>query len=389
MSQQRPELLERRPMSTPPPALFQPLRLRELTLKNRVVVSPMCQYSADYGVPSDWHLVHLGRFALGGAGLVFAEATAVEPEGRISAADTGLYDDEQQLAFARIVKFLKEQGAAAAIQLAHAGRKASARAPWLGGGPARADQARNGEVWTPQAPSALPFTQGYPVPHELSGSDLARIKASFVEAARRALAADFDVVEVHAGHGYLLTQFLSPISNQRSDEYGGDRSARMRWPLEVVDAVRAVWPAARPLLVRISAVDGTEGGWSLEDSVALGHELKALGVDAIDCSSGGVTPSTATIPDPKQHGYQVAFAQRIKREVGIPTMAVGRITDPELANAIVQGGSADLVALGRPLLDDPNWPLHAREQLLPESLGDEAYPRPVGYAVKALKRPPR
>ncbi|MDF3065907.1 MAG: oxidoreductase [Polyangiaceae bacterium] len=371
------------------PALFQPLQLRELTLKNRVVVSPMCQYSADHGVPNDWHLVHLGRFALGGAGLVFAEATAVEPEGRISAADTGLYNDEQQAAFTRIVRFLKGQGAATAIQLAHAGRKASTRAPWLGGGPARAEQARNGETWRARAPSALPFTEGYPVPHELSREDMAQIKASFVASAQRALAADFDVLEVHAAHGYLLTQFLSPISNRRTDEYGGDRDARMRWPLEVTAEVRAVWPASRPLFVRISAVDGTEEGWSLDDSVAFGHELRELGVDAIDCSSGGVTPSTATIPDPKQHGYQVTFAQRIKREVGVPTMAVGRITDPELANAIVQGGSADLVALARTLLDDPNWPLHAREQLQPETLGDAAYPLPVGYAVKALKRPPR
>ncbi|RYZ07816.1 MAG: NADH:flavin oxidoreductase/NADH oxidase [Myxococcales bacterium] len=375
-------------MSTPP-ALFQPLQLRELTLKNRVVVSPMCQYSADHGVPNDWHLVHLGRFALGGAGLVFAEATAVEPEGRISAADTGLYNDEQQASFTRIVRFLKEQGAATAVQLAHAGRKASTRAPWLGGGPASAEQARNGETWTPRAPSALPFTEGFPVPRELTKADLAEIKASFVASAARALAADFDVLEVHAAHGYLLTQFLSPISNQRTDEYGGDREARMRWPLELIQEVRAAWPAARPLFVRISAVDGTEGGWSLEDSVAFGHELKALGVDAIDCSSGGVTPSIATIPDPKQHGYQVPFAQRIKREVGIPTMTVGRITDPELANAIVQGGSADLVALARPLLDDPNWALHAREVLWPEGLGDSAYPRQVGYAVKALKRAPR
>ncbi len=373
----------------PNPALFEPLQLRELTLKNRVVVSPMCQYSADYGVPNDWHLVHLGRFALGGAGLVFVEATAVEPEGRISAADTGLYNDEQQAAFARIVKFLHAQGAAAGIQLAHAGRKASTRAPWLGPGPASPEQARNGETWTPVAPSALPFTEGYPVPAELSLADIARLKASFVSSAERALAAGFDVVEVHAAHGYLLTEFLSPLSNHRHDHYGGDRAGRMRLTLEIATEVRAVWPAARPLFVRISAVDGTEGGWSLEDSVALTSELKALGVDVIDCSSGGITPSIATIPDPREHGYQVSFAARIKREVGVATMAVGRISDPELANAIVADGAADLVALARPLLDDPNWPLHAREQLLPESLGDSAYPRPIGYAVKAFKRPPR
>jgi 2,4-dienoyl-CoA reductase-like NADH-dependent reductase (Old Yellow Enzyme family) len=374
-------------MSTP--ALFQPLTLRELTLKNRVVVSPMCQYSADYGVPNDWHLVHLGRFALGGAGLVITEATAVEPEGRISAADTGLWNNEQQLAFARIVKFLKENGAATGVQLAHAGRKAGTRPPWLGGGPATPDQARNGETWTPVAPSALPFTDGYPTPTALSLADIERIKTNFVEAAKRALIADFDVVEVHSAHGYLLTQFLSPISNVRDDQYGGDLASRMRLTLEITREVRAVWPASRPLFVRISSVDGTAGGWSLEDGVALSRELKALGVDVVDCSSGGVTPSIATLPDPTQHGYQVPFAARIKQDAGIATMAVGRITDPKRANAIVASGDADLVALARPLLDDPNWALHAREKLAPDTLGDAAYPRPAGYAVKALKRPPR
>jgi 2,4-dienoyl-CoA reductase-like NADH-dependent reductase (Old Yellow Enzyme family) len=366
-------------------ALFQPLQLRELTLKNRVVVSPMCQYSAQGGVPNDWHLVHLGRFALGGAGLVFTEATAVEPEGRISYADTGLYNDEQELSFARIVRFLHAQGAAAGIQLAHAGRKASTRVPWEGGGPGRAEDP---EHWTPVAPSALAFAEKYQVPTELGAADLERIRRGFVRAAERALGANFDVLEVHAAHGYLLTEFLSPISNQRGDGYGGDRAARMRFPLEVVEAVRAVWPASRPLFVRISSVDGTAGGWSLDDSVAFAHELRRLGVDVVDCSSGGVTPSTATIPDPRQLGYQVPFAARIKREAGIATMAIGRINEAELANRIISEGSADLVALGRMLLDDPNWPLHAREQLLPETLGDSAYPRQVGYAIKALKRPP-
>jgi 2,4-dienoyl-CoA reductase-like NADH-dependent reductase (Old Yellow Enzyme family) len=376
-------------MATTSPALFQPLTLRELTLKNRVVVSPMCQYSADYGVPNDWHLVHLGRFALGGAGLVIAEATAVEPEGRISAADTGLWNNEQQLAFARIVKFLRDNGAASGVQLAHAGRKASTRAPWLGGGPASTEQAQNGETWTPVAPSAIPFADGYPTPIALSGPDIARVKSAFVEAAKRALIADFDVVEVHSAHGYLLTQFLSPLSNQRTDEYGGDLGGRMRLTLEITREVRAVWPSSRPLFVRISSVDGSAGGWSLDDSVVLCRELKALGADVVDCSSGGVTPSTATIPDPTQHGYQVPFAARLKQDAGIATMAVGRITDPERANAIVESGEADLVALGRPLLDDPNWAFHAREQLAPETLGDAAYPRQTGYAVKALKRLPR
>lgn len=367
------------------PALFQPLQLRGVMLKNRVVVAPMCQYSAQHGVPNDWHLVHLGRFAIGGAGLVFAEATAVEPEGRISYADTGLYNDEQELAFARIVRFVKSQGAAVGIQLAHAGRKASTRPPWLGGGPSQAnDGAAGSEVWSPLAPSAVPFTDGYPVPRELGLGDISRIKQAFVRSAQRALRADFDVLEVHTAHGYLLTQFLSPISNQRTDKYGGDRDGRMRLPLEIVEAVREVWPATRPLFVRISSVDGAAGGWSLEDSVVYARELAERGVDVIDCSSGGVSPSTATIPDPRQPGYQVPFAARIKQDAGIKTMAVGRITDPELANGIAEH-SADLVALARQMLDDPNWALHAREKLMPESLGDAAYPQQVGYAVKALK----
>lgn len=373
----------------PSPALFTPLKLRELSLKNRVVVSPMCQYSAENGVPNDWHLVHLGRFALGGAGLVFAEATAVEPEGRISAGDTGLYDDAQQAAFARIVTFLKAQGSAAGMQLAHAGRKASTRPPWLGGGPAKAEDASGGATWTPVAPSALPFADGYPTPTALSLPDIERIKKAFESSAKRALAADFDVVEVHTAHGYLLTQFLSPLSNQRTDQYGGDRAGRMRLPLEIVETVRAVWPASRPLFVRISAVDGSEGGWSLDDSVVYARELRERGVDVVDCSSGGITPSMATVPDPRQHGYQVPFAERIKREAGIATMAVGRITEPEQANGFIENGAADLVALARPMLDDPNWALHAREKLMPEALGDAAYPRQVGYAIKGLKRLPR
>jgi 2,4-dienoyl-CoA reductase-like NADH-dependent reductase (Old Yellow Enzyme family) len=366
------------------PLLFQPLAIRELTLKNRVVISSMCQYSAIEGTPNDWHFVHLGRFAIGGAALVFTEATSVEAEGRISAGDTGLYTDEQEQAFARIVRFLKAQGAAAGMQLAHAGRKASTRPPWEGGGPAKPGDAA--ETWTPLAPSALPFTEGYPVPAELSLADIERIKRAFVTAAERALRADFDVLEVHTAHGYLLTQFLSPISNRRTDHYGGDRSGRMRLPLEIVSAVRDVWPQSRPLFVRISAVDGTEGGWSLDDSVVYARELAARGVDVIDCSSGGVTPSIATLPDPRQPGYQVSFAERIKREAGVRTMAVGRIVDAEQANGIIERGDADLVALARAALDDPNWALHAREKLRPETIGDASYPRQVGYAVKGLKR---
>jgi 2,4-dienoyl-CoA reductase-like NADH-dependent reductase (Old Yellow Enzyme family) len=245
------------------------------------------------------------------------------------------------------------------------------------------------EAWTPLAPSPIPFAEHYPVPAALGAAELSRIKQAFVSSTERALRADFDVLEVHTAHGYLMTEFLSPLSNQRTDQYGGSRENRMRFPLEVVEAVRAFWPASRPLFVRISSVDGSEGGWSLDDSVVYARELLARGVDVVDCSAGGLTPSTATIPDPTQHGYQVPFAARIKRESGIRTMAIGRITDPELANAIVAEGSADLVALARQMLDDPNWALHARERLMPEALGDSAYPKQVGYAVKALKRAPR
>jgi len=365
--------------------MFTPFRLRDMVVPNRVVVSPMCQYSARHGVPNEWHLVHLGRFALGGAALVFTEATAVEPEGRISSADTGLYDDEQERAFAGIVRFLKSQGAHAGIQLAHAGRKASTLPPWEGGGPVPAGDGR--EAWTPLAPSAIPFADGYLTPAELSLADIERIKRAFVASAERALAADFDVIELHTAHGYLLAQFLSPISNQRADRYGGNSNGRMRLPLEIVEAVRQVWPQSRPLFVRISSVDGSIGGWSLEDSVVYARELAARGVDVVDCSAGGLTRSTATLPDPRQPGYQVPFAERIKLESGVRTMAVGRIVTAEFANSVIERGAADLVAIGRAMLDDPNWALHAREALAPETIGDGAYPRQVGYAMKALKGP--
>jgi 2,4-dienoyl-CoA reductase-like NADH-dependent reductase (Old Yellow Enzyme family) len=371
------------------PALFQALKLRGLTLKNRVVASPMCQYSASAGVPNDWHFVHLGRFALGGAALVFVEATGVEAEGRISHGDVGLYNDEQEAALGRIAEFLRAQGAASGIQLAHAGRKASTRRPWTGGGPVPAsNQPEAEQPWPTVAPSALPFADAYPVPQELTLADLERIQRAFVQATERALRAGFDVVEVHAAHGYLLSEFLSPISNVRSDHYGGDRAGRMRFPLEVVAAVRAHWPCERPLFVRVSAVDGTEGGWTLEDTVVFAKALKERGVDVIDCSGGGVTRSTATLGDTQAQGYQVPYADRVRREAEIVTMAVGRITEPAQANAIIASGQADLVALARALLDDPNWPLHARAELMPGNVGDAAYPQAVGYAVKALRRWP-
>ncbi|AKT43626.1 NADH:flavin oxidoreductase/NADH oxidase [Chondromyces crocatus] len=366
------------------PALFQPLTLRGLTLKNRVVVSPMCQYSAVDGVANDWHFVHLGRFAIGGAGTVFVEATGVEARGRISHGDMGLYNDEQQAALARIAAFVKSQGAVPAIQLAHAGRKASTHRPWQGGASITPENALPGEPpWTTVAPSALPFDEGWHTPHALTLEEIAELKEAWASSTRRALAAGFEIVEVHAAHGYLLTEFLSPISNQRTDAYGGDLAGRMRLLLEVVEVVRAVWPEDRPVFVRISAVDGTEGGWSLEDSLVLARELKARGVDVVDCSSGGLSPSMATLNRPAP-GYQVPYAEALRKEVKLATMAVGLILDAAQAEAILQSGQADLVALGRALLVDPNWTQTAKAALAPEQAGDATWPPAVGYAVKRL-----
>ncbi len=290
------------------PALFTPLTLRGVTLKNRIAVSPMCQYSATNGVPNDWHFVHLGRFAIGGAGMVMVEATAVEPEGRISHGCLGLWNDEQQAQMARIAAFLKSQGAVPAIQIGHAGRKASTHRPFEGGGPITAADAKPGEApWETVAPSAIPFAEGYPTPHTLTVDEFQVLTGKFVDSAKRALAAGFEVLELHGAHGYLLTEFLSPISNQRTDQYGGDIAGRMRFLLETVEAVRAVWPADKPLFVRLSTVDGTPGGWSLEDSVVLAKELKARGVDVVDSSSGGLTTSmeAANKPGPL---YQTPYA---------------------------------------------------------------------------------
>jgi 2,4-dienoyl-CoA reductase-like NADH-dependent reductase (Old Yellow Enzyme family) len=366
--------------------LFQPLTLRDVTLRNRVVVSPMCQYSAVDGVPQDWHFAHLGRFAIGGAGAVFVEATGVLPEGRISHGDVGLWNDQQQAALTRIAAFLKSQGATPGIQLAHAGRKASTHRPWQGRNPVTADNALAGEpAWITQAPSAIPFEDSWPTPQALDEAGLQRIKAAFVAAAQRADAAGFDIVEVHAAHGYLLHQFLSPLSNHRADAYGGDREARMRFPLEVIGAVRDVWPEEKPLFVRVSAIDWVEGGLTIEDTIAFATALKALEVDLVDVSSGGlVNPGPGVIPS--EPGYQVAFADAVREGAEIATMAVGLIVDPYQAETILANEQADLVALARAHLDDPNWAQHAKAALLPESVGDDAWPAPIGYAVKALHR---
>ena len=344
------------------PKLFESLALGEVTLRNRVVISPMCQYAAVDGVAQDWHLVHLGRFALGGAGAVFVEATGVTPEGRITHGDMGLWNDEQARALARIADFLKAHGAAAGIQLAHAGRKASTQRPWEGGGPigAEDERARGEGPWTPVAPSATAFRDDWIVPAALSTADLGALLIAWREAAQRALDAGFDVVEVHAAHGYLLHEFLSPLSNFRDDAYGGDLAGRMRFPLEVVETVRAVWPTSKPLFVRISAVDGVEGGWSLDESVAFARELKARGVDVVDCSSGGNTPTPPPMTGP---GYQVPYAARVRKDAEIRTMAVGAIFDPRQAEAILQEGQADLVAFAREALADPSWPVRAEHVL--------------------------
>jgi 2,4-dienoyl-CoA reductase-like NADH-dependent reductase (Old Yellow Enzyme family) len=338
------------------PRLLSPLTLRDLTLKNRVVVSPMCQYAAVDGLVNDWHLVHLGRFALGGAGLVFVEATGVEARGRISPGDVGLWNDDQARALSRIVEFLQANGAKAGIQLAHAGRKASTRRPWDGGGELTVEDAARGEAgWETLAPSALPFAETYPLPKAMSTADMGEVIVAFREAARRADDAGFDVVEIHAAHGYLLHEFLSPLSNHRNDAYGGDLAGRMKFPLEVIQTVRAVWPEAKPLFLRISAVDHVEGGVTIADSVAFAKAAKALGVDVVDCSSGGNTPT----PPPLSPGYQVPYAAAVREGAGVATMAVGLILEPGLAEEILASGKADLVALARPALDDPNFAIHA------------------------------
>jgi 2,4-dienoyl-CoA reductase-like NADH-dependent reductase (Old Yellow Enzyme family) len=337
------------------PHLFTPLTVRGATMRNRIAVSPMCQYTSVEGFANDWHFVHLGTRAVGGAGLVFTEATAVTPEGRISPQDLGIWSDEHVPGLARIVEFVHGHGAAAGTQLAHAGRKASTAPPWDGGGPVGEDEGG----WLPVAPSALPFADGYPVPHELSIEEIRAVVAAFAAAARRAIEAGFDWIEVHAAHGYLLHQFLSPLSNQRDDEYGGSFENRARILLETVAAIRDVWTQERPLAVRVSATDWAVGGWDLDDSVRLAALLAAADVDLVDCSSGGTVPRA---PIPVGPGYQVPFAEAV-RAVGVLSGAVGMITSPEQAEEVIRNGRADLVLLARAMLRDPYWPVHAARAL--------------------------
>lgn len=337
--------------------LFDPLILRGVTLSNRIAVSPMCQYSSREGFATDWHLVHLGSRAAGGAGLVFTEAAAVLPEGRISPQDLGIWSDQHIPMLARIARFVRGQGSAPGVQLAHAGRKASTRRPWEGHG---AVPAREGGWSNVVAPTSLPFAEGYPLPHELDDAGIGQILEGFAQAAARAQEAGFQVIEIHAAHGYLLHEFLSPLSNHRQDGYGGALENRTRLLREVVTAVRRVWPERLPLFVRISATDWAEGGWDIEQSVELARQLRPLGVDLIDCSSGGTLPH---VEMPVGPGYQTPFAERIRREAGIPTGAVGMITSPAQADHILRTGQADLILMAREFLRDPYWPLRAAREL--------------------------
>jgi 2,4-dienoyl-CoA reductase-like NADH-dependent reductase (Old Yellow Enzyme family) len=337
--------------------LFTPLKIREITLRNRIAVSPMCEYSSDDGFANDWHLVHLGSRAVGGAGLVMVEATAVEARGRITPGDHGIWKDAHIEMLTRIAAFIKKQGAVAGIQIAHAGRKASCHVPWVkNGAPLTAEEG----AWVTVAPSAVPFRDGDPPPVALDKAGIAEIVQAFAAAARRALAAGFEVLEIHGAHGYLTNEFLSPLSNRRTDEYGGSFENRIRFLRETVAAVRAVWPERLPLWVRISATDWKEGGWTIDDSVKLAAELRNRGVDLIDCSSGG---SAADAKIPLGPGYQVPFAERIRKETGILTGAVGMITEPLQAEEIIASGQADVVLLAREFLRDPYWPLHAARAL--------------------------
>ncbi|MDA8382377.1 MAG: NADH:flavin oxidoreductase/NADH oxidase [Betaproteobacteria bacterium] len=335
--------------------LFTPLRLREVTFRNRIVVSPMCQYSSVEGMATDWHLVHLGSRAVGGAGLVITEAAAVSPEGRISAADLGIWSDAQAERLRTITDFIKAQGAVAGIQLAHAGRKAATEAPWRGGQPLGPERG-----WLTLAPSGIAFAPGYALPREMTEADLAQVAGQFAEAAARACRAGFEVVELHMAHGYLLHEFLSPLTNHRHDDWGGDLENRMRFPLRVARAVRAAFPSHLPVFVRISATDWVEGGWDLPQSIRLARALEAEGCDLVVASSGGAVPD-ATIP--AGPGFQTPFASALRQAAGIKTGALGLITDPAQAEQILATGLADMVVMARELLRDPYWPLRAARAL--------------------------
>jgi 2,4-dienoyl-CoA reductase-like NADH-dependent reductase (Old Yellow Enzyme family) len=349
-------------------SLFSTLKIRNTELKNRIAVSPMCQYSSENGMPTDWHFVHLGSRAVGGASLVITEATAVSPEGRISPDDAGIWNEKHAEAYKRITAFISSQNSVPGIQLAHAGRKASTYSPWKGKGEVKAKDGG----WQTIGPSSIPFAENYPQPKEMSKNDIKEVISQFKDAAVRSITAGFQLIELHFAHGYLVHEFLSPISNHRKDEYGGSLENRSRLALEITEAVRMVLPETTPLFVRISASDWTENGWDIDQSVQLAKCLKDTGVDLIDCSSGG-NVSGARIP--VGPGYQVPFAERIKQEAGILTGAVGFITSPVQAETIIRTGQADIVLLAKEMLRDPHWPLHAAKKLNSEIVWPNQYLR--------------
>jgi 2,4-dienoyl-CoA reductase-like NADH-dependent reductase (Old Yellow Enzyme family) len=355
------------------PALFDPLAIREVKFANRVFVSPMCQYSSHDGYANDWHFVHLGSRAVGGAGLVLTEATAVLPEGRISPQDLGIWTDKHIEMLARIVSFIREQGSVAGMQLAHAGRKASTHRPWEATG---AISESEGGWQKVVAPSALAFTDNYPMPRALTSDGIQEVIAAFAGAARRACQAGFRVIEIHAAHGYLIHEFLSPLSNRREDDYGGSFENRTRLCREIVAAVRSAWPKELPLFVRISATDWIDGGWNIDESVELARQLKRMGVDLIDCSSGGNAPHAKI---PVSPGYQTPFAERIRREAEIMTGAVGMITSPVQAEHVIRTEQSDAVIMAREFLRDPYWPLRAASEL----------DQPIAWPVQYLRAAPK
>lgn len=351
-------------MTKAKPMMFQALRLRELVLKNRIVISPMCQHAAVAGRATPWHMVHLGKFALGGAGLILTESTAVDPRGRIGTADLGLWDDEQIAPLKAVVDFVHENGSAIGVQLAHAGRKAGSQPLWEGGAALSDTQlSADAEPWQRVGPSALPAGPEWSTPVVLDEVGIADVVDRFVQATERANAAGFDVIELHFGHGYLVASFLSPVANRRTDRWGGDLQGRMRLALEIATKVRAAWPVEKPIFCRLSAVDGTLDGWSLDDSVLLSKELVRCGVDVIDCSSGGLTEETRALPVPRGLGFQVPFSERIRRDAQVITQAVGMIVDPRQAEDVLLQGKADLIAVGREALFDPYWAHHAAQAL--------------------------
>ncbi len=351
-------------MGSSPPLLFTPIELAGLTARNRIVVSPMCQYSSEEGGPTDWHLVHLGKFAMGGAGIVFCEETAVEQRARKTYGCAGIYSDRHTQMYRRITGFLRSQGAIPAMQLGHSGRKASCGPPWANFRPlTEADASEGHAPWRGVSASAIPAREGALTPSALTHADIQEVIAAWREAALRTLDAGFDIVEIHGAHGYLIHQVLSPLANRRSDGYGGSLEGRMRFALEVTEAVRGVWPADKPLFFRVSAVDGEGGAWNIDDTVALAKALKARGVDVVACSSGGIGGPLNMAIVPRVPGYQVPYARRVRQEAGVKTCAVGLITEPAHAEQILDEGAADLIAMARELMYNPNWPVHAAKAL--------------------------